>query len=65
MVLTCMHSTFVTFSWQASQTLFLIDVDTRRRAASDLVRALCKFHEQRVIEIFSLYVGTMLQVCVC
>lgn len=37
------------------------DVDTRRRAASDLVRALCKFHEQRVIEIFSLYVGTMLQ----
>lgn len=37
------------------------DVDTRRRAASDLVRGLCKFHEQRVIEIFSHHVVAMLQ----
>lgn len=37
------------------------DVDTRRRAASDLVRGLCKFHEQRVIEIFSGHVVAMLQ----
>lgn len=37
------------------------DVDTRRRAASDLVRGLCKFHEQRVIEIFSGHVVSMLQ----
>ena len=39
-----------------------LDVDTRRRAASDLVRGLCKFHEQRVIEIFSHHVVAMLQV---
>ena len=39
-----------------------LDVDTRRRAASDLVRGLCKFHEQRVIEIFSGHVVAMLQV---
>ena len=38
-------------------------MDTRRRAASDLVRALCKFHEQRVIEIFSHHVVAMLEVC--
>ena len=37
-------------------------MDTRRRAASDLVRGLCKFHEQRVIEIFSHHVVAMLQV---
>ena len=37
-------------------------MDTRRRAASDLVRGLCKFHEQRVIEIFSGHVVSMLQV---
>lgn len=37
------------------------DVDTRRRAASDLVRALCKFHEPRVIEIFSHHVAAMLE----
>lgn len=37
-------------------------MDTRRRAASDLVRGLCKFHEQRVIEIFSHHVADMLQV---
>lgn len=37
------------------------DVDTRRRAASDLVRGLCKFHEQRVIEIFSHHVVAMLE----
>ena len=41
---------------------FFLDVDTRRRAASDLVRGLCKFHEQRVIEIFSGHVVSMLQV---
>ena len=38
-------------------------MDTRRRAASDLVRALCKFHEPRVIEIFSHHVAAMLEVC--
>ena len=42
--------------------LMFLDVDTRRRAASDLVRGLCKFHEQRVIEIFSGHVVSMLQV---
>lgn len=38
------------------------DIDTRRRAACDLVRGLCKFHEQPVIAIFSQYVVAMLQV---
>ncbi|XP_077991102.1 exportin-2-like [Glandiceps talaboti] len=37
------------------------DIDTRRRAASDLVRALCKFFEQPVTQIFSHYVNQMLQ----
>ena len=38
------------------------DVDTRRRAACDLVRALCKSFEGPVIQNFSTYVQAMLQV---
>lgn len=37
------------------------DIDTRRRAACDLVRALCKFFEAEVTKIFSSYVGILLQ----
>jgi len=45
--------------------LFMVDVDTRRRAACDLVRALCKSFEAPVIQIFSSYVQHMLQVFLC
>lgn len=37
------------------------DIDTRRRAACDLVRGLCKFFEGPVTAIFSGYVNSMLQ----
>ncbi|XP_006881683.1 PREDICTED: exportin-2 isoform X2 [Elephantulus edwardii] len=37
------------------------DIDTRRRAACDLVRGLCKFFEEPVTGIFSGYVNSMLQ----
>uniref|UniRef100_A0A6I8SJM6 Exportin-2 n=1 Tax=Xenopus tropicalis TaxID=8364 RepID=A0A6I8SJM6_XENTR len=37
------------------------DIDTRRRAACDLVRGLCKFFEGPVTNIFSGYVSSMLQ----
>ncbi|XP_073436622.1 exportin-2 [Dendrobates tinctorius] len=37
------------------------DIDTRRRAACDLVRGLCKFFEGPVTNIFSCYVSSMLQ----
>uniref|UniRef100_A0A8C5MWL8 Exportin-2 n=1 Tax=Leptobrachium leishanense TaxID=445787 RepID=A0A8C5MWL8_9ANUR len=37
------------------------DIDTRRRAACDLVRGLCKFFEVHVTNIFSGYVSSMLQ----
>ncbi|EDO41297.1 predicted protein [Nematostella vectensis] len=37
------------------------DVDTRRRAACDLVRGLSKFHEQPVIAIFHHYVMALLE----
>lgn len=37
------------------------DTDTRRRAACDLVRALCKFFEGPVTTIFSGYVSSMLE----
>uniref|UniRef100_H2YJL6 Exportin-2 n=1 Tax=Ciona savignyi TaxID=51511 RepID=H2YJL6_CIOSA len=37
------------------------DVDTRRRAACDLVKGLTKFFEAPVTRIFSQYVGSMLQ----
>ncbi|XP_071494645.1 exportin-2-like [Diadema antillarum] len=37
------------------------DIDTRRRSACDLVKALTKFFEAPVIEIFSNYVQLMLQ----
>lgn len=36
------------------------DIDTRRRAACDLVRGLCKFFEQAVTTVFSQYVNAML-----
>lgn len=36
------------------------DNDTRRRAASDLVRGLCKYYEKAVTDIFSQYVNSML-----
>lgn len=38
----------------------LTDIDTRRRAACDLVRGLCKFFEGPVTGIFSGYVNSML-----
>ena len=38
------------------------DVDTRRRAACDLVRALCKSFEGPVIANFTGYIQAMLQV---
>lgn len=37
------------------------DVDTRRRAACDLVRSLCRMFEGPVIENFSSYIQAMLQ----
>jgi len=37
------------------------DVDTRRRAACDLVQALSKFLESQLIEIFGRYIGEMLK----
>ena len=36
------------------------DVDTRRRGATDLVRGLCKYFEQEVIQIFSGYMAHLL-----
>ena len=37
------------------------DVDTRRRAACDLVKGLTRHFEQRITNIFGTYVNTMLQ----
>ncbi|CAA3004933.1 exportin-2, partial [Olea europaea subsp. europaea] len=37
------------------------DIDTRRRAACDLVQALCKFQETRLIEVFGQFIGGMLE----
>lgn len=37
------------------------DTDTRRRAASDLVQALCSQFEKQVVSIFSSYVSALLQ----
>ncbi|XP_038057672.1 exportin-2-like [Patiria miniata] len=37
------------------------DIDTRRRSACDLVKSLCKFFEATVTQIFSSYVGAMLE----
>lgn len=42
--------------------VYFIDVDTRRRAACDLVQALCKSFEGPVIQNFSQYVQGLLQV---
>ncbi len=44
-------------------TIFFVlppDIDTRRRAACDLVRGLCKYFEGPVTAIFSGYVNSML-----
>lgn len=38
------------------------DVDTRRRAACDLVKALSRFFEEKMTLVFSLYVNAMLQI---
>lgn len=37
------------------------DVDTRRRAASDLVKVFSKYFENKIIEIFGSYIQIMLQ----
>jgi len=37
------------------------DVDTRRRAAADFTRALCKQFEQQVVAIFRQYIAALLQ----
>ncbi|CAF0704688.1 unnamed protein product [Brachionus calyciflorus] len=37
------------------------DVDTRRRAASDLVQALCSQFEKQIVAIFSAYINALLQ----
>ncbi|XP_020283895.1 exportin-2 isoform X1 [Pseudomyrmex gracilis] len=37
------------------------DVDTRRRAACDLVRVLSKYFEAKIMEIFGAYIQVMLQ----
>jgi len=42
----------------------LSDVDTRRRAACDLVQALTKVVEGPVIQNFSQYVQALLAVCI-
>lgn len=45
---------------QHNSTSCFTDIDTRRRAACDLVRGLCKFFEGPVTAIFSGYVNSML-----
>jgi exportin-2 (importin alpha re-exporter) len=37
------------------------DVDTRRRAACDLVRVLSRYFEEKITEIFSSYVQVCMQ----
>ena len=56
-----------TFKYEAFRVdciwgLYFVDVDTRRRAACDLVQALCKSFEGPVIQNFSQYVQALLQV---
>lgn len=41
------------------------DSDTRRRAAADLVRALTDTFEAQVTQLFTGYVGALLQVRIC
>uniref|UniRef100_T1J763 Exportin-2 n=1 Tax=Strigamia maritima TaxID=126957 RepID=T1J763_STRMM len=38
------------------------DVDTRRRSSCDLVKALSRFFEEKMTQVFSQYVGAMLQI---
>ncbi|KFD55058.1 hypothetical protein M514_03976 [Trichuris suis] len=45
----------------AEQDLGGSDLDTRRRVASDFVKALCKFFENEVIAIFSEYITSLLE----
>lgn len=52
---------FVVFFSRNIFSFHFIDIDTRRRAACDLVRGLCKFFEGPVTGIFSGYVNSMLQ----
>lgn len=48
---------------RAVENSFMIsDVDTRRRAACDFVRGLCKYFEGPVTAIFSHYVSMLLEV---
>lgn len=49
------------FSFLNSNQFYLKDADTRRRAASDLVQALCSQFEQSVVGIFSKYIVALLQ----
>lgn len=39
----------------------MADIDTRRRAASDLVQSLCCQFEKQVVAIFSSYVTVLLE----
>lgn len=55
-----MHPLRMSPSWSLSSSSSSSDIDTRRRAACDLVRGLCKFFEGPVTAIFSGYVNSML-----
>lgn len=55
-----MHPLRMSPSWSLSFSPSSSDIDTRRRAACDLVRGLCKFFEAPVTAIFSGYVNSML-----
>lgn len=60
-----MHRVFkLTVTYQYVNLLHVLaafpDVDTRRRAACDLVRALSRYFEQKMTEVFSQYVQLML-----
>lgn len=62
-ILCVMSSTMKSCTLSYSPRLFgsHADIDTRRRAACDLVRGLCRFFEGPVTGIFSGYVNSMLQ----
>lgn len=54
----------IAFVYQCSCDVMTVDIDTRRRGASDLIRALSKFFEQQVTTLFGGYITGLLQVCV-
>lgn len=58
----CGHVQICTGTDTCCPVVYFIDVDTRRRAACDLVQALCKSFEGPVIQNFSQYVQGLLQV---